>query len=158
MAEIKPLKECPDYAPILAYWSYNLWYRKRPIDFDVILKAYGQRAASDRVPLSMVAIEESMPVGMISLKLDDLWSRKDLNPWLASLYVVPEFRNRGIAEMLVNAVVEKARALGYQELYLFLGPEEHMDLALYYSNRGWHYMEDAIDNDDQPTKIFYYSL
>ncbi len=158
MAEIKLLCERPDYAPVLAYWSYNLWYRKRPIDFDVILKAYKQRAAGGKVPLSWVAVEESMPVGMISLKLDDLWTRKDLNPWLASLYVVPEFRNRGIAESLVNAVIAGARDLGYAEIYLFLGPKEHMDLELYYSNRGWQYMEDAIDNDDQPTKIFYYSL
>ncbi len=30
MALIKPLGECPDYAPVLAYWSYNLWYRSRP--------------------------------------------------------------------------------------------------------------------------------
>ena len=102
-------------------------------------------------------IEEDMLVGMVS-KNDDLWSRKDLNPWLASLYVVPEFRRRGIAEALVGAVIEKARGLGYPELYLFLGHEDGLDLALYYGNRGWQYMEDAVDNDGNPTKIFFYQL
>ena len=107
MALIKPLGECPDYAPVLAYWSYNLWYRSRPIGYDLIIKAYRQRAAGTGVPAAFVAIEEDMPVGMVSLKNDDLWSRKDLNPWLASLYVVPEFRRRGIARVL------KLQALQY---------------------------------------------
>ncbi len=158
MALIKPLGECPGYAPVLAYWSYNLWYRSRPIGYDLIIKAYRQRAAGAGVPAAFVAIEEDMPVGMVSLKNDDLWSRKDLNPWLASLYVVPEFRRRGIAEALVGAVIEKARGLGYPELYLFLGHEDGLDLALYYGNRGWQYMEDAVDNDGNPTKIFFYQL
>jgi len=122
MALIKPLGECPGYAPVLAYWSYNLWYRSRPIGYDLIIKAYRQRAAGAGVPAAFVAIEEDMPVGMVSLKNDDLWSRKDLNPWLASLYVVPEFRRRGIAEALVGAVIEKARGLGYPELYPLPGP------------------------------------
>ncbi len=156
MAEIIPLRECPDYAPVLAYWSYNLWYRSRPIDYNTIIKAYRQRASGEKMPLAWVAIEEEMPVGMVSLKEDDLWSRKDLNPWLASLYTVPEFRNRGIAAGLINAVVAGARELGCDRLYLFLGHGEERDLGAYYGKRGWTYLEDAVDNDGHPTRVYYY--
>jgi len=158
MAGVLPLKECPDYAPVLAYWSYNLWYRPRPIDYDTIIKAYRLRASDGRLPLAWVAVDETMPVGMASLKEDDLWTRKDLNPWLASLYVVPEFRKKGIAEQLMRAVMDGARSLGYKKLYLFLGPEEDTDLGSYYSRRGWTYLEDAVDNDGHPTKIYYYAF
>lgn len=158
MAQIKLLNQCPDYAPLLAYWSYNLWYRKRPIEYDTIIKDYRKRAAGNEIPLAFVAIDETMPVGMASLKPNDLWARKDLNPWLASLYVVPEFRNRGIAGALVDAVVARGRDLGFERIYLFLGPHEHLDLSRYYSKRGWRYLEDALDNDNHPTKIYYYSF
>jgi GNAT superfamily N-acetyltransferase len=158
MAEIKPLRECPDYAPVLAYWSYNLWYRTRPIDYDVLVKSYQQRARNTDVPLAWAAVDESMPVGMASLKNDDLWSRKDLNPWLASLYVVPEFRKRGIAEGLIRAVTEKARELRFGRVYLFLDARDEAHLEEYYHRLGWSYLEDATDNDGLPTKIFYFQL
>jgi GNAT superfamily N-acetyltransferase len=158
MAQIKPLAECPDYAPVLAYWSYNLWYRARAIDYDVLIKSYRQRTTMNSIPLAWAAVEESMPVGMASLKNDDLWARKDLNPWLASLYVVPEFRRRGIAEGLVSAVTGKARELNYRRIYLFLDAKDEAHLAEYYQGRGWRYLEDALDNDGLPTKIFYFPL
>ncbi len=44
-----------------------------PIGYDLIIKAYRQRAVTDGVPAAFVAIEEDMPVGMVSLKNDDLW-------------------------------------------------------------------------------------
>lgn len=158
MKRIKLLKDCPEYAAVLAYWSYNLWYRTRPIDYDTIIAAYRQRARDGAIPLSWVAVEESMPVGMATLKENDLWSRKDLNPWLASLYVVPEFRRRGLAGELIDSVTGKARELGLERVYLFLGHGEEMDLAAFYTRRGWRYLEDAHDNDGRPTKIFYYPL
>lgn len=158
MARILRLEDCPDYAPVLAYWSYNLWYRERDITYDTIIKAYRMRTGETTLPLAWAAIDDDMPVGMASLKMDDLWARKDINPWLASLFVIPEFRNRGIAEQLVSAVLEGAKYAGFPRVYLFTGPSEEIDLAAYYSSRGWQYLEDEIDNDGHPTKIFYYDL
>ncbi|TAL38878.1 MAG: GNAT family N-acetyltransferase [Spirochaetes bacterium] len=158
MAQIKPLAACPDYAPVLAYWSYNLWYRTRPIDYDVLVKSYRQRTTANTIPLAWAAVDESMPVGMVSLKNDDLWARKDLNPWLASLFVVPEFRRRGIAEELVAAVIGKARDLKLTMIYLFLDAKDETRLAEYYKARGWRYLEDALDNEGHPTQIFFFPL
>jgi len=156
--EIKPLRDYPEFAPILAYWSYRLWYRKRDIDFNFIIKSYHERTDESALPVSRVAIEKSMPVGMASLKENDLWSRKDLNPWLASLYVEPDFRERGIAEKLINAVIGKARELNIQQIYLFLDSSELDVLERYYLKRGWKYLEDTVDNDGKDTKIFYFPL
>ena len=48
---------------------------------------------------------------MVSLKENDLWSRKDLNPWMASLYVVPEYRGKGIGSSLVTHAAETAKTI-----------------------------------------------
>jgi GNAT superfamily N-acetyltransferase len=158
MARIRPLSEKPEYAPVLAYWSYTIWYRKRPIEYDLIIKAYAHRAQDGGLPLAWFAEEESMPVGMVSLKENDLWSRRDLNPWLASLYVLPEFRRRGVADGLMRAVIERSRGEGFPRIYLFLGQEEQSSLAGYYTRRGWKYSEDALDNDGCPTGIYFFNL
>lgn len=155
MAEIKLLKDHPDYAPILAFWSFQNWYRERTIPFDTIVKSYLQRTGDGSLPMAWVALDRGMPVGMASLKENDLWSRKDLNPWLASLYVLPEFRKRGIAGELIRSVVDKTGGLGYGRLHLFVSYSEGVDIERFYTDRGWSYLEDALDNDGKETKIFY---
>jgi N-acetylglutamate synthase-like GNAT family acetyltransferase len=57
-------------------------------------------------------------------------------------YVAPEYRRRGVGAALIQAVVEKAAALGVETLYLStVGREE------YYASLGWnviHRSEDKV--------------
>jgi GNAT superfamily N-acetyltransferase len=80
------------------------------------LEAHLQR---QKIPLTFVALELDRPVGAVSLTLEDMETRKDLSPWLTGVFVLPEFRARGIASNLVKAVEEKARNLEVRELYLY---------------------------------------
>lgn len=156
--DIVPLSRIPHCAPILAHWSYVQWYRNRPIEFKVVLAAYQARAQSLTIPLTLVALVRGLPVGMVSLKLDDLWSRRDLNPWLASLYVHPLYRHQGIASQLMKRLVSEASAQGIHRLHLFIGGEEYDLLHRYYLDRGWQHLDYAIDNDQHPTEIFSLDL
>lgn len=158
MLEIISLNEGINYAPVLAGWAYNQWYKERNIPYDIVDLEYRKRASSTNIPLTWVAIENNIPAGMCTLKENDLWSRKDLNPWLSALYVMPEFRNTGIAGKLVDRVIVKARELNFIRLYLFLGQGSNIDLDSFYSKHGWKYYEDGIDNDSRQTKIFYFQL
>ena len=159
MVQVHLLNHFPQYASILAYWSYREWYTQRDIQFDVIIRSYMERAHSSTIPLAWVAIDEKkLPVGMVSLKNNDLWARTDLNPWLASLYIVPEYRFQGIGTALVQAVIDKAKELGYRTVYLFEGHNDTVDLIHYYTSRGFSILEDALDNDGNPTTIMYSTL
>jgi GNAT superfamily N-acetyltransferase len=156
--DIQPLHNQPDFAPILAHWSYRQWYMERDIPFRAVLESYRTRAAGEDIPLSFCAVAHTIPVGMVSLKLDDLWNRKDLNPWLASLYVIPEFRKRGVGGLLLNAVTSRATGLGLERIYLFLGQHEKAALQAYYSSRGWVFFDRAVDNDGTETEIYSYTI
>ncbi len=159
MAVVKLLKEYPDYAPILGFWTYMEWFRNRSVDFDLVVKSIRKRIDDTSLPVSWVAIEDSIPVGMVSLKKDDLWSRKDLNPWLVSLYVTREFRKHGIGTMLIDSVIAKSKELGFSDLYLFVDSDNTQPyLRHYYFNRGWKFFEDAFGNDKNEVKIFSHSL
>ncbi len=154
MAEIRLLKECPHHAPTLGRWAYAEWYGKRDIDIATVIMSYQARANDASLPAAMVALEEGVPVGMVSLKDNDLWSRKDLNPWLASLYVAPEHRSRGIGSALIGKLLDHSNKLGIARLYLFTW--DH--LSLFYSGRGWKYLENAPGNDGGDVMIYYFDI
>jgi GNAT superfamily N-acetyltransferase len=155
MAEVFLLRDKPYLAGTAARWTHDQWYRNRNIDESLLVKYYEKIHPVNALPITWIALENDIPAGIITLKENDLQSRMDLNPWLSTLYVSPEFRNRGIGEMLIRTVIEKARGLFCTRIYLFLGGEDNNDLARYYSGRGWIFLDDAMDNDGKDTKIFY---
>jgi len=156
--EIKPLHLVPELYRVLALWAYDEWYRGRSLEFDLVLHAFFARTKDDSLPQSFVAIENSTPVGMVTLKMDDLWSRQDLNPWLSSLYVHPGYRGQGIGNELVQSVISRAHGIGFPGCYLFLSQTHKEGLKEYYTKRGWEVIGEAPDNDGFQTQILRYNL
>ncbi|MCU0821888.1 MAG: GNAT family N-acetyltransferase [Spirochaetes bacterium] len=154
MAEIRLLKEYPHFASVLGLWAYREWYGNRDIDPKTVIMSYQARISDGKLPVAMVALENGVLAGMVSLKENDLWSRKDLNPWLASLYVSPEYRSCGIGTGLIIYLIEYSKNLGIKRLYLFTWE----NLKGYYTSRGWEYLENAPGNDGGEVMIFYYDI
>ncbi|MFH0977140.1 MAG: GNAT family N-acetyltransferase [Spirochaetota bacterium] len=157
MPQIALLKEYPDYAPVLAFWAFREWYMERAISFDLLIKAYKERVNDSNLPISLIAIEDKIPVGMISLKENDIWSRKDLNPWLSSLFVLPEYRRRGIGSLLIEHLIHRAKHLKYHTLFLFTECENGF-LENYYAKKSWEFLEKAKGNDNNFIKIYNNNL
>ena len=155
---IKTLNEYPQYAPIFAYWSHIQWYSERKIDFSVNVNSYIQRSQNESIPITLIALYDSIPAGMVSLKMNNLWNRPDLSPWMGSLFVYPKFRGLGISKQLVNSAVLKAKSFNFSKLYLFIGNNPEFDLLSFYSKLGWYFFDDCIDNDGKESKIMCFDL
>ena len=108
----------PQYLPIVAFWNYREWHEE-DTNLDDIIKRYQKRMQRGKIPTTLVAICDGMPTGTVSIKINDLPQRLDLSPWLASLYVLPDYRGRGIGRELVRAGEDAAREAGTKKLYLF---------------------------------------
>lgn len=152
------LNDRPDYAPILAHWSYTEWYRKRDIDFDLVMRAYKARAAEKSLPATIIAICDTAPVGMVTLKQHDMLSRPELDPWLSSLFVVPEYRGRGIGEMLIESISGTAKKYNFEQLFLFLSQSNIERLKKFYIKMGWEHFGNGTDNDGHDTEIYRLKL
>jgi predicted N-acetyltransferase YhbS len=100
------------------------------------------------LPLTLLAMEGSECVGTVSLVENDLKS-KPYTPWLASLYVQEQFRNRGIGNVLVSQIISAARSLGFNEIYL--RTEHAMD---YYRRKNWTFLENVVDEYGLETNVF----
>lgn len=71
------------------------------------------------LPATLVLRENGLVAGSVSLLFGDCEARMDLDPWLASLYVFPEFRGRGYADRLIDAAIRFAATAGEKLLHVF---------------------------------------
>ncbi len=135
MIKIDLLKNNPHTIDSLAQiWHQvlgSIWVPDIPIER--VKQRFAEHLNDDSIPLTFVAFFNDKPVGMCSLREND-GIRPDLMPWLGSLVVDPDHQKQGIGEILINATKEKAKQLGFEQLFLFA-----FDLTIpeYYQKLGW---------------------
>jgi GNAT superfamily N-acetyltransferase len=133
------LADYPQYLPTVVGWIFDEWGWEMPSRTQEGIQAeYSLHLNRDRIPLTMLALIEGQPVGSASIFLHDMDTRMDLTPWLAAVYVLPEFRGQGIGSQLVRAIEDVATRLQLERLYLFTP-----DRADFYARLGWSVLETA---------------
>ncbi|HJT81653.1 MAG TPA: GNAT family N-acetyltransferase [Chthoniobacterales bacterium] len=137
--QIHFLAEHPILIEKLARLSWAEWqpiYRERGQTFEDAVKNYQERTNTDCLPLTLVALHGDELVGTVSLKYHDLDTRPNLDPWLGALLVLPDWRGRGIARMLMRRAEAIAGKLNLKRLYLWTHSAEGLYLKL-----GWAVVE-----------------
>jgi predicted N-acetyltransferase YhbS len=74
--------------------------------------------STDRLPLCRVAVHEGAPVGVVNLIDWDDPNPRVGTPWLAGMVVVPAWRGHGLGSRLVTTLLDDARQLGQQQVFL----------------------------------------
>ena len=135
--KIAPLVERPDLAAQVAAWGFAEWSHLNPGQTPASrLAELREEMNVDRVPITFVALDDHDGlIGTAALIFDDL-EGDPRNPWLASVFVPPAHRKKGIASALVRTVEEAARRLGYSRLYLFTSTAPDL-----YAGLGWRALE-----------------
>jgi GNAT superfamily N-acetyltransferase len=132
---IDHLRDVPEHTPTVAKWIYETFSH----EFEgMTLEEWTKLLEPERNPdkVTFVAVENGQALGTASLDSEDLPPRADLSPWLASVYVLPEFRARGLGAKLVEAVEREAKARGFHQLYLHT-----TDRVEFYEKRGWRVLD-----------------
>jgi len=130
---IVDLSAVPHHLPTLAAWHQAEWSYLNPGETLAMrltrMQAYLQEGL---IPSTFVYDHQGRPAGSAAIVASDMDSRPQWSPWLASVFVAPEFRRQGIGGRLVRHVMAQAAAAGYQQLYLFTP-----DRAAFYQKLGW---------------------
>ncbi|WP_312370667.1 GNAT family N-acetyltransferase [Stenotrophomonas sp.] len=87
----------------------------------------------DDIPCSWLAMEGDDWLGSVSLLHDDHEQIRGWSPWLASLYVSPAARGKGVGAALVAQCVAQAAVLGVAQLYLYC----EAPMVGWYRSLGW---------------------
>lgn len=110
MLKIELLQNNLDAIPELArIWHEvlgSIWLPDVPLK--VVEQRFLEHANADKLPMTFVAFDGKMPVGMCSLREND-GIRPDLMPWLGSLTVRPEYQSQGLGRRLIEVTKEQAK-------------------------------------------------
>ena len=125
------------YIEQLAKWHHEEWLHLNPgAKLEQRLLRYEKSIDMKSLPEIFVASDGDKLIGSATLEKEDMDTRAFLTPWLASLFVEPEYREQGVASQLIQYVIDYSRQQNYKNIYLFT--EDQTD---YYKKRGWHFVE-----------------
>lgn len=118
-------------------WMYQWWGQQEGYTREAVRQYVLHGCQQDRLPRTYGLFLGDMLIGMYQLRLDDLFVRPDVYPWLANVYLDPAYRNRGYGTVLMEHIRNTAReGLPFQELFLYT---THTEL---YERYGWDFVSE----------------
>ncbi|WFP51191.1 GNAT family N-acetyltransferase [Methylomonas sp. EFPC3] len=137
---IVDLTAAPHHLPTLAAWHQAEWAYLNPGETLPMriarMQAYLQAGL---IPSTFVYERQGCLAGSAAIVACDMETRPQWTPWLASVFVAPQFRRQGIGGRLVRHVMAQAGAAGYEQLYLFTP-----DRVAFYETLGWQPVAEEI--------------
>lgn len=132
MLDIINLKHQPQHIATLAEWHHKEWSHFNPHE------SISQRITrmqtylnTDFIPTTYIATDNEL-LGSAAIVANDMETKPELSPWLASVYVSERKRNNGIGTKLVEHIMRQAQTNDINKLYL-LTPDQR----LFYQRLGW---------------------
>lgn len=132
--KIELLRQDPGLIRTLSEWHQAEWGHLSDRGIENRIAEFAEHGAG--VPLTLIGLLDGAPIGTASLLAEDMDIHKDLTPWLASVFVLPEHRGQGHGTRLVREVVLHGERLGVPAMYLFTE-----DRADFYAAMGWQVQE-----------------
>ncbi|MDX8129763.1 GNAT family N-acetyltransferase [Methylomonas sp. OY6] len=137
------LSQEPHQIPTLAQWHQAEWSNLNPGQtLEHRIQKMQAYLSNKLIPSTFIYKHEDQLAGSAAIIESDMDTRPELTPWLASVYVAPEFRRQGIGSELVKHVMLQAKAAGVATLYLFTP-----DQANFYAKLGWTAMAEEYYRD-----------
>ena len=140
MLEIINLADRPDLIAACATWNFGEWGEFHGGTLEQTIAGFHAVVQADDGQIARAALSDGELAGFALLIDNDLETHQHLKPWVASVFVSPDYRGRGIARSLVGAVEKAAAELGHDEAYLYTNKPD------LYRQIGWEDFE-QLDGD-----------
>jgi predicted N-acetyltransferase YhbS len=146
--QIVDLRDAPQHLPQLAAWHHEQWSYLNPGQtLHHRIEKMHDHLQPIPLPRTFVAVaDHGAPMGSASLVAHDMDTHPELTPWLASVFVAPIHRQKGIGAALVRRVMAAAREAGIETLSLFTPDQE-----AFYQSLGWHTIAKERYHGDEVT-------
>lgn len=129
---IRELADFPQWIPTISTWFHGEWRELLGARSVTEIEAgLAKWIARDSIPTALVAVAGEEVVGTVALKAREFEQFGD-TPWLAGLFVVPQYRKAGVGMLLLRAAEKKAVSMGIHKLYLYTPCAQR-----FYQTLGW---------------------
>jgi len=119
----------------ISRWMYRWWGHSEGYSPEAVRSAMARSLQNDHLPQTYGLFLGDTLIGMYQFTQSDLFVRPDLYPWLANVYLDPDYRGKGYGHLLLSTVRENAMQLDADALYLYTTCEG------LYEKYGWQFME-----------------
>lgn len=114
---------------------YDEWIKKEDgWTFEESLFYVRSLCQENKLPILVVAENETELMGVCAISLSDLNVRQDLYPDIINLYVKEKYRGHRLSEKLLNFIGSEVKKLGYSTVYLYT------EFDNLYDKLGWKYI------------------
>lgn len=149
--QIDYLADHMHFLPTVAHWHHQEWgYLRAGDTVEARAARLRKECGHAEIPTTIVAIENGAVLGSAMLIADDMDTRRQLSPWLASVFVVPERRREGIGGALVRRIIQEAKNLDIGRVYLYTPDAEE-----FYARQGWRFVENTPYKGNDVTVMSY---
>jgi GNAT superfamily N-acetyltransferase len=139
----RPEPDTPE-AEIAARWRHEAFFAEDGVRWEDSRDALYAFLESQGYEIALLAEWGGAPAGLCLFVRNEIDPKHDLTPWLAALFVAPEFRKRGIGAALVRAIEDHARKVGTVTLHLYT-----VEAEPFYARLGWR-SRDHFDRHGEP--------
>ena len=137
---------------VCAGWRHEAFFKDDGFSLEDCLEQLVEFVARQDYEIALLAEVGGRPAGTCLFVRREIDPVHELTPWLAGLYVAPEFRNRSIARDLVAAIEDHARKVGCERLHLYTSGAE-----AYYARLGWS-LSEHFPWDGEPFALMHRDL
>jgi GNAT superfamily N-acetyltransferase len=142
--EIKQLSECPEHLEAVGTWIWQEWWSRRHDTPEVVFQLLRTHTRRDRVPFTVLALVDGVPVGGCCVIENDCPHRPQYTPWVAAVFVKPDRRRQGFASLVLQETAKIASRAGIEALYIDCLAET----APVYEKNGWVIYEHEVGDKD----------
>ena len=141
---LKQLSERREHLETVGCWIYEQWWSRRGNSPEDVFNWLRTHAKLDTVPYTVIALADGEPVGSCCVIENDCIHRPQYAPWVAAVYVRPDFRRRGIASMILNEAASIAARARIEGLYI----DCLAVTASVYEKNGWAIYEREVGDKE----------
>ncbi len=138
--QISNLLQYPAFADTIADRGWNAWWTESGVSIEDYRAHLDPMLEAEGIPSAFVAHEKDRYIGSVLIIENDLDERPDYAPWIAALWVEPEFRRQGIAAQLIARSREHIATLGHDTCYLCATADKRP----YYLKQGFTLIEEDV--------------
>ena len=120
---------------VCAQWRHEAFFRNKGLSFEDCLGQlveFVEFVEGQDYEIALLAEVKGIAAGTCLFVQHEFDPVHDLTPWLAGLFVAPEFRRQSIGRELVAAIEDHAQEVGCNRLHLYANRAE-----AYYARLDW---------------------
>lgn len=137
---IVPVKDNPVFFDIVANRVWKQWWEAKGQTENAVADGLRHAFAAQSFCGAFAAVHKGAYVGSAMVIESDMDDRPEYSPWIAGIFVEPQYRGQGIGATLVTHAAQNAFQHGASTVYLCATRKN----ATYYDMLGWTRLEENV--------------